>query len=92
MGDGNFPAADQLVHAWTKLRVECTLGKTGTQKTRNLLDEGIRCNKRIVFPSQFLDQLLVLVKLLQIVAGHGIDAVVFGPVNVVLVSQYTIVK
>jgi len=38
------------------------LGETRTKKTRNLLDEGFRGKKSIVFLGKLLDELLVLVE------------------------------
>lgn len=64
-----------------------TLGETGTQDTRNLLDEGIRGEESIVLAGQLLDELLVLVELLQVVGGHGIDTKVLGTVDIVLVTE-----
>lgn len=64
-----------------------SLGKTGTQETRNLLDELLGRNKGVVLASQLLDELLVLVELLQVVDAHRLKAVVLGTVNVVLVTQ-----
>jgi len=66
---------------------ELTLGKTGTQKTRNLLDEGVGSDESIVLASELLDELLVLVELLQVVGGHGVNAKVLRAVNVVLVTK-----
>jgi hypothetical protein len=34
-----------------------------------------------------LDELLVLIQLLQIVAGHGVDTMVLGAINIVLVTE-----
>lgn len=44
---------------WTDER---TLGKTGTEETRDLLDEGLRGQERIVLLGELLDELLVLVE------------------------------
>jgi hypothetical protein len=37
------------------------LGETGSEKTRNLLDEGVRRDESIVLACELLDQLLILV-------------------------------
>jgi hypothetical protein len=66
-----------------------TLGQTGTQETGNLLDEGVGSKEGIVLASKLLDELLVLVELLQVISGHGIDAVVLGTVEIVLVTKNT---
>jgi hypothetical protein len=42
------------------------LGETRSEKTRNLLDEGIGGDKGVVLASELLDELLVLVELLQV--------------------------
>ena len=43
------------------------LVQAGTEETRNLLDDGLRSEEGVVFLSQLLHQLLVLVHLLQVV-------------------------
>ena len=43
-----------------------SLGETGTEETRDLLDQSVGCNEGIVLASKLLDQLLVLVQLLQV--------------------------
>ena len=64
-----------------------TLGQTRTQETRNLLDQGLGSDESVVLASELLDQLLVLVELLQVVGGHGVDAAVLGTVDIVLVTK-----
>jgi len=49
------------------------LGKTGSQQTRNLLDENLRSQESIVFSSELLDELLVLVELLQVLDGGVLE-------------------
>jgi hypothetical protein len=44
---------------------ERTFGKTGTEQTRNLLDQGFGCKESIVLLGELLDELLVLVKPLE---------------------------
>lgn len=41
----------------------------------------------VVFARKLFDQHLCLVELLEIVAGHGIDAETLGAVDVVLITQ-----
>jgi hypothetical protein len=65
-------------------------GKTGAKETRNLAHERVRGDEGIVFAGELLDQLLVLVEFLKIIGRHGVDAVVFGAVDVVLVSEDTV--
>ena len=67
-----------------------TLGKTGTQQTRNLLDETLGSDESIVSPCELLDELLVLVQLLEVLSGHAVKAVVLRTVKVVLVTKNTI--
>ena len=69
--------------SWYKL----TLGETRTQETGNLLDEGVGSDEGIVLASKLLDELLVLVELLQVVGGHGVDTTVLGTVDIVLVTE-----
>lgn len=70
--------------------VELTLGKTGTQETRNLLDQGVGSDESIVLACELLDQLLVLVKLLQIISGHGVDTTVLSTIDIVLITENAI--
>ena len=63
------------------------LRQTGSEETRYLLDQGVGGNEGVVLAGKLLDQLLVLVELLEIVGGHGIDAVVLGAIDVVLVTE-----
>jgi hypothetical protein len=64
-----------------------SLGETGSEETGNLLDEGVGGDEGIVLLGELLDELLVLVELLQVVGAHGVDAMVLGTVNVVLVTK-----
>lgn len=65
------------------------LGQTGTEQTGNLLDETLGSKEGIVLASKLLDELLVLVELLKIVNGHGVDTVVLGTIEIVLVTKNT---
>ena len=71
---------------------ERTLGKTGTQETRNLLDETLGSDESVVLASKLFDELLVLVQLPEVLGGHGIETVVLGTVKVVLVTKNTIIS
>jgi len=64
-------------------------GQTGAEKTGDLLDELLRGDEGIILAGELLDELLVLVELLQVVNRHGLEAVVFGAIDVVLVSEDT---
>ena len=63
------------------------LGKTRTQETRDLLDESLGSNEGIVLASKLLDELLVLVELLQVIGGHGINTTVLGSVEIVGITE-----
>lgn len=67
-----------------------TLGQTGTQETGDLLDQSLGSKEGIVLASKLLDELLVLVELLEVVNGHGIDTVVLGTIEIVLVTKNTV--
>jgi hypothetical protein len=64
-----------------------TFGKSRAQETRHLLNHGIRSNEGVIFASQFLDQLLISVELLQVVRRHGIDTMMLGAVDVMLIAK-----
>jgi hypothetical protein len=91
-GVGNLPAARLLVSVGSKgqpkqIRTGRTLGKTGAEQTRNLLDEGLGGNERIVLAGELLDELLVLVELLQVIGGHGVDTTMLGTIEIMLVTE-----
>lgn len=64
-----------------------TLGQTRTQQTGNLLDQAVGSDEGIVLACELLDELLVLVQLLQVVGGHGVNTAVLGTIDIVLVTQ-----
>jgi hypothetical protein len=64
-----------------------TLGETWTQQTWNLLDEGVGGDEGVVLAGELLDELLVLVQLLQVLHGHGVDTTVLGTIDIVLVTE-----
>lgn len=55
-----------------------------------MLDESIAGDEGIILACKLLDQLLVFVELLQIICGHGVDSVVFSPINIVLITKDTV--
>lgn len=69
-----------------------TLGETGTQETGDLLDETVGSKEGIVLAGKLLDELLVLVQLLEVISGHGVDAVVLSTVKIVLVTENTVLS
>ena len=64
-----------------------SLGETGAKETGDLLDQGVGGHEGVVLAGEFLDELLVLVQLLQVVGGHGVNAIMLGSVDVVLVTK-----
>ena len=52
-----------------------------------MLDQSVRGDESVVLAGKLLDEFLVLVELLQIVGGHGVDASVLGTVDIVLVTK-----
>lgn len=52
-----------------------------------MLDERVGSDEGIVLARELLDQLLVLVELLEIVGGHGIDTTVLSTIDIVLVTE-----
>ena len=57
-----------------------------------MLDQAVGGEEGIVLAGELLDQLLVLVEFLQIVRGHGIDTVMLGTIDIMLVTENTIDK
>src|SRR5687767_6254020 len=92
-GVGNLPAVkevSQYVHIACPQRLYSrghTLGETGTEETRNLLDQSLGSDEGIVLASKLLDELLVLVQLLEVVGGHGVNTTVLGTIEIVLVTE-----
>lgn len=88
-GGGKFTSYRVLAEATTASREErqLTLGETGTQETGDLLDEGVGSDEGIVFAGKLLDKLLVLVELLQVIGGHGINTAVLRTIDIVLVTE-----
>lgn len=67
--------------------ISLTLGETGTEDTGDLLDQGLGGDEGIVLARKLLDELLVLVELLEILNGHGVNTAVLGTVDIVLVTE-----
>lgn len=94
-GVGNLPAGEHVSicerrYEDGKREVEHTLGETGTQETWDLLDEGIGSDEGIILASKLLDELLVLVELLQVISGHGVDTTVLRTIDIMLVTENAI--
>lgn len=63
------------------------LGETWTEETWNLLNQGVGSDESVVLACELLDELLVLVELLQVVSGHGVNTTVLGTIDIVLVTE-----
>ncbi len=63
------------------------LRKTWTQETWNLLDKSVGSDESIVLACELLNKLLVLVELLQVISGHGVNTTVLGTIDIVLVTE-----
>lgn len=50
-----------------------SLGETGTEETRDLLDQNFRGEESVVLLGELLDELLVLVELLQVLDRHVLE-------------------
>ena len=64
-----------------------TFGKRWAQEAGDLLDHSIRGNECIVFAGQFLDQLLVPIELFQVIRRHGIDTMMLGAIDIMLIAE-----
>jgi len=64
-----------------------SLRKTGTKETRNLLDQSLRGQEGVVLLSKFLDKLLVLVELLQVINGHVLELNLFCAIDISGISK-----
>lgn len=88
--DGGLDLVDsgrQVIGVRDGSRELASLGETGTQETGDLLDESLGSDEGIVLAGKLLDELLVLVELLQVISGHGVDTTVLGTIDVVLVTE-----
>mmetsp|Transcript_23961 Transcript_23961/g.27998 ORF Transcript_23961/g.27998 Transcript_23961/m.27998 type:complete len:272 (-) Transcript_23961:24-839(-) len=62
-------------------------GKTRTQQTGDLLDEGVGREEGVVLAGELLHELLVLVELLEVIDRHGVKADLLGLSAVSLVAE-----
>jgi hypothetical protein len=88
--DGGLDFGDLGVHVLSvgeRSREFTSPGKTGSQDTGDLLDQGVGSNESIVLAGELLDELLVLVELLQVVDGSRLQAQVLGTIEIVLVTN-----
>lgn len=89
--NGGLDLIDLLLHIirWGKKGRELScLGKTGSQKTRNLLDHVVGSKEEIVLLGKLLYELLVLVKLLQVLNAHVVNTDTVGLLTMGSVSEY----
>jgi len=63
------------------------LGETGTEQSRDLLDEGLGGEEGLVLLRKLLDELLVLVELLQVVDGHVLDLDLLSSIDIGSISE-----
>lgn len=93
--DGGLDLIDLSLHVITSGdesgELSC-LGKTGTKKTRDLLDHVVRGHEEIVSLGKLLDQLLVLVELLQVLNTHVVNTDAIGLLTVGSISKNTALK
>ena len=68
------------------------LVESWAQKPRDLLDQGVGAEESVVLLGEALHLLLVLVELLEVVGGHGLEALLLGLVTVSLVAQHAHVE
>jgi len=63
------------------------LGETGTEETRDLLDENLGSKESVVLLGELLDELLVLVELLQVLDRHVLELDKLGTIDVGSISE-----
>jgi len=64
-----------------------SLGETGTEETRDLLDENFGSKESVVLLGELLDELLVLVELLQILDRHVLELDKLGTIDIGSISE-----
>ena len=67
-------------------------GETGAEEAGDLLDERVGGDEGVVLAGELLDELLVLIEFFQVVRGHGVDGMVFGAVDVMLVAEDALLR
>jgi len=65
------------------------LVETGTEKSGNLLDDGLGSEEGIVALGKLLDELLVLVELLELIGGFRLNADLVGLINMLGITDDT---
>jgi len=64
-----------------------SLGETGPKETGDLLDEGLRGKESVVLLGEFLNELLVLVELLQVINRHVFEVDLLRAIDVGGISK-----
>ncbi len=64
------------------------LVETRAQDTGDLLDDGVGGNEGSVLLGELLDELLVLVQLLQVINGHGVNLGLGSIINVLSITEH----
>lgn len=54
---------------------------------RNLFDQSFGSDEGIVFVSKFFDEFFVFVQFFEVVGGYGVNIIVFGMIEIVLVIE-----
>jgi hypothetical protein len=93
--DSGFDLVDLLLHIirrGDKGRELSSLGKSGTQKTRNLLDHVIGSHEEIITLGKLLHHLLVLVEFLKILDTHVVNTDTVGLFTMGSISKNTALK
>jgi len=63
------------------------LGQTGTEETRDLLDQSLGSQEGIILLGELLDELLVLVQLLQIIDRHILEVDLLSTIDISSISK-----
>ena len=88
--DGALEVVDLLLHVVSvgeEGRELASLVETGSQQTGDLLDERLGGQEGVVLLGQFLDRLLGLVQLLEVIGAHEGNALRLGLIAMVLVTE-----
>lgn len=89
--DGGLDLINLLLHIFTtgkKGGELSSLGKTGSEKTGDLLDHIVRGKKEVILLGEFLNKLLVLVELLKIINAHVVDTDTISLLTMGSVSEH----
>jgi hypothetical protein len=90
--DGRLELVNLLLHVIRgpeQGRELSSLGQTRSKQTRNLLDQVVGRQEKVILLGEFLDKLLVLVELLQVFDTHVVDPNALGLLAMRSVSKHT---